>query len=105
MPVLWPCSIFGLVTYQLEQETNSLEALTVFLALANAVHNAAFPRQSLMMHGMGNHLVLNGGCAGESAPEIRFEDIFLVAAVSTARLSFTHGRGSLNTDAISLSLT
>ena len=86
VPVIWPCTtnnFNGLPghNYRLDQTTTSQSAGTLFKALADLVPNNTWTKKSLMMHSMGNHVVFNGACAtGE--PDVKFDEIFMVAAVS-----------------------
>ncbi len=55
-------------------------------ALQNFINNIdndyLFPRKSLMMHSLGNHVVFNWACKGDEAPKVTFDNIFMVGAVS-----------------------
>ncbi len=95
IPVLWPCnekSCF-LSRYRFDQEFFSQRAGAEFKAIVDAIPNDLFPRKSLLMHSMGNHVVFNGACGGkdeegkvvDKAPDVEFENIFVVAAVSTVQ--------------------
>ncbi len=91
IPVLWPCSesnfVFG---YGKDQEDPSQRAGKELKAMVDAIPNDLFPRKSVLLHSMGNHVVFNGACgvkdeAGkviDKAPDVEFENIFLAAAVS-----------------------
>jgi esterase/lipase superfamily enzyme len=64
-----------------DQNENALGAGRALNALVNFIPNETFPRKSLLMHSMGNHAVFNGACAN-GTPDVQFENIFMVAAVS-----------------------
>jgi len=79
--VLWPCSEGYKHTYRADQRECALEAGEIFKKLVDCIPNNTFARKSLMMHSMGNHVVYNGACL-EGTPDVRFDDIFMVASVS-----------------------
>lgn len=86
VPVLWPCKTdeylgTPLRNYRLDQKTTSQSAGKLFKGLVDSIPNTVFPNKSLLMHSMGNHVVFNGAC-GEGVPDVKFDDIFMVAAVS-----------------------
>ena len=109
VPVLWPRSVFGWVTHrfltgqqqqqqqQQQQRTETADdgsrSCRRVFRMVTTLLGTAFPgrRVSLMAHGSGCHRVLHGCCSyddddgddGDCLPEVRFEDIFLVAAVRT----------------------
>ena len=82
--VVWPCSsIFsegGVIGYQPDSDTNTIESGEAFYDFVSKIPDDTFPRKSLMMHSMGNHVVFDGACF-LGAPEVQFENIFMVAAV------------------------
>lgn len=91
IPVLWPCNESNfIVRYSRDQEDPSQRAGMELKNFVDAIPNDLFPRKSLLMHSMGNHVVFNGACgvkdeAGQvidKAPDVQFENIFFVAAVS-----------------------
>lgn len=86
VPVIWPCrtnSYLGAPgrNYEIDQTTTSQSAGALFKQLADLVPNDLWPKKALMTHSMGNHVVFNGACA-EKTPDAKFDDIFMVAAVS-----------------------
>lgn len=74
VPVLWPSE--GGYTKDRGNARDAGKLLKVFVDL---VPNTLFPRKSIMMHSMGNHVVFNGAC-GEGTPDVQFENIFMVGA-------------------------
>jgi len=80
VPVVW-ASVGNTALYFEEQSNNSMEAGNALKALVNFIPNDTFPRKSLLMHSMGNHVIFNGACFKET-PDVQFENIFMVAAVS-----------------------
>lgn len=87
VPVLWPCRTNTYVgapgrNYEIDQTTTSQSAGVLFKQMADLVPNNLWPKKALMMHSMGNHVVFNGACAA-GTPDATFDDIFMVAAVST----------------------
>jgi hypothetical protein len=79
--VLWPCSQGYKNTYRADQKECALEAGEIFKKLVDCIPNNTFARKSLMMHSMGNHVVYNGACL-DGTPDVQFDDIFMVSAVS-----------------------
>jgi hypothetical protein len=87
IPVLWSTGP-SLFDYLPNQSGSSLEAGRLLNALIHTTSNDLFSEKSLMMHSMGNHVVLNGVLGlDEEAPGVRFDNIFMVAAVSTTGIS------------------
>ena len=91
IPVLWPCNQSNfIVRYSRDQEDPSQQAGKELKAMVDAIPNDLFPRKSVLMHSMGNHVVFNGACGVkdetgkvlDKAPDVEFENIFLAAAVS-----------------------
>jgi esterase/lipase superfamily enzyme len=91
IPVIWPCNDSNfIVRYSRDQEDPSQRAGKELTALVDAIPNDLFPRKSLLMHSMGNHVVFNGACGMkdqtgkvvDKAPDVEFDNIFLAAAVS-----------------------
>lgn len=80
VPVVW-ASEGNKALYFEDQNENALGAGRALNALVNFIPNETFPRKSLLMHSMGNHAVFNGACAN-GTPDVQFENIFMVAAVS-----------------------
>jgi len=85
IPVIWPCNDKG--KYSEDQDDPSQKAGDQLRALVNGIDNKLFPRKSLLMHSMGNHVVFNGSCGFkkdgkvvDSPPDVEFENIFMVAA-------------------------
>ena len=90
VPILWPCSDGNAIfNYDKDQEGFSQEAGALFKTLADRIPDDTFPRKSLLMHSMGNHVVFNGACGAASAPQAQFENIFMVAAVSMTKHYFS----------------
>ena len=86
VPVLWPCRTNKYLggpgkNYGIDQTTTSQSAGVLFKQMADLVPNDHWPNKALMMHSMGNHVVFNGACATKT-PDAKFDDIFMVAAVS-----------------------
>jgi len=85
------------VRYSRDQEDPSQRAGLELKNFVNAIPNDLFPRKSLLMHSMGNHVVFNGACgvkdeAGQvvdKAPDVQFENIFFEAAVSFSNHLFS----------------
>lgn len=83
--VLWPCSGLlswekGTITgYEKDSDLYSQNAGKAFFDFVKKIPDHAFPRKSLMMHSMGNHVVFDGACR-HGAPQVQFENIFMVAA-------------------------
>lgn len=78
------------MAYDKDQEVFSQEAGKLLNSFVDVVPDETFPRKSLMLHSMGNHVVFNGACGMKNPPQVQFENIFMVAAVSTrTRKSFT----------------
>ena len=83
VPIMWPCSDGNaLLNYDKDQEGFSQDSGALFEKLVEQIPYDTFPRKSLLIHSMGNHVVFNGSCGAESAPQVQFENIFMVAAVS-----------------------
>jgi len=89
IPVIWPVN-GSLLGYNTDQEKYTLDAGANLKVLVNDLSNDLFPKKSLMCHSMGNHLVFNGVCGvglpdnpggpPGDAPDVKWENIFLVAA-------------------------
>lgn len=62
-----------------DQKTNAISAGKAMKSFVDLVDNDTFPRKSMIMHSMGNHVVFNGACA-EETPDVQFDNIFMVAA-------------------------
>lgn len=90
IPVLWPCENgndllpidqLNLVRqYKKDQNEWSQNAGKMLKTLVGNIDDNVFPKKSLMMHSMGNHVVFNGACGFQEAPDVQFENIFMVAA-------------------------
>lgn len=80
VPVLWACNEKGLFGYKLDQGESAMKTGKGLKAFVDDIDNSSFPRKSLLMHSMGNHLVFDGACGSDKAPDADFENIFLVAA-------------------------
>lgn len=86
IPVLWPCDSVNrwgpdkASSYGWDQEVFSQQAGNVLKQFVDTIDDGTFPRKSLMMHSMGNHVVFNGACGATNAPKVQFENIFMVAA-------------------------
>jgi hypothetical protein len=65
--------------YADDSDVHAPKAGVAFNDFVRNIPDTTFPRKSLMMHSMGNHVVFNGACR-KSAPEVQFENIFMVAA-------------------------
>jgi hypothetical protein len=89
IPVVWSTRrLTSLRRYRQDQIWSSIEAGGVLNALLNSFSNKYFFEKSLMMHSMGNHVVLNGVLGlNEKTPDVRFDNIFMVAAVSNIGIS------------------
>jgi len=83
--VIWPCSGFfnrekGTISgYNPDADKYAPNAGNTFSDFVRHIPDSTFPRKSLMMHSMGNHVVFDGACL-QGAPEVQFENIFFVAA-------------------------
>jgi hypothetical protein len=83
--VIWPCSGWfnskkGTTTgYNKDSDIYAPNAGETFFDFVKQIPDNTFPRKSLMMHSMGNHVVFDGACY-LGTPEAQFENIFLVAA-------------------------
>ncbi len=95
IPVMWPCDEKNegyFSKYRFDQGDPSQRAGQEMTSMVDAIPNDLFPRKSILMHSMGNHVVFNGACGVkdekgkviDKAPDVEFENIFLflVAAVS-----------------------
>jgi len=80
IPVIWACNEKGLLGYKLDQGTSAMKTGKGLKAFVDDIDSATFPRKSLLMHSMGNHVVFDGACGSEKAPDADFENIFMVAA-------------------------
>jgi hypothetical protein len=83
VPVCWPLFSAGAenLTYGQNRDDNappSGETLTPFV---DEIPNHIFPKKSLLMYSMGAHVVLNWACRSRT-PDVEFENLFFVAAVS-----------------------
>mmetsp|Transcript_18975 Transcript_18975/g.43242 ORF Transcript_18975/g.43242 Transcript_18975/m.43242 type:complete len:325 (-) Transcript_18975:116-1090(-) len=81
IPVLWACDTRTNFPkqYTEDQRTNSKAAGEAFKDFVNSIDDVIFPHKSLLMHSMGNHVIFNGAC-GAGAPDVHFDNIFMVAA-------------------------
>lgn len=88
IPVLWPChhlkSMFGYETVKADgkyeyDKQEALNAGDVLEKFTESISNDLFPEKALLAHSMGNHVVFDGGCE-KKAPDVQFNDIYLVAA-------------------------
>lgn len=69
-----------------DQETNTIESGKALKAFVDNINNnKTFPRKSLLMHSMGNHVIFNGACK-TGAPDVQFDNIFMIAAVSAYKM-------------------
>lgn len=80
VPVIW-ASEGNTLAYYGDQGKNSMNAGNAMKAFVDFIPNDTFSRKSLLMHSMGNHAVFNGACAS-ATPDVTFDNIFMVAAVS-----------------------
>jgi len=78
VPVIWASE--GNYKYSFDQENNAMNTGKKMFDFVNSIDNNAFPRKSLLMHSMGNHAVFNAACGHDEAPDVEFENIFLVSA-------------------------
>ncbi len=89
IPVMWPCDGENegyLSRYRFDQGDPSQRAGKEMKAMVDAIPNDLFPRKSILMHSMGNHVVFNGACGVkdetgkvvDKGPDVEFENIFLV---------------------------
>lgn len=86
IPVIWPCNTDG--NYNVDQDKPSLGAGKHLRALVKGINNDLFPRKSLLMHSMGNHVVFDGACGTKddsgavikTPPDVQFENIFMVSS-------------------------
>lgn len=67
--------------YPNNYKSSAIAAGDALSALVGTIPDHYFPQTSLLMHSMGNHVVFNGACAN-GTPEVEFENIYMVAAVS-----------------------
>ncbi len=82
VPVTWPLFSFSLFAYFGNRNNNAKQAGQGLKNFVEIVDNELFPRKSLMMHSMGNHVVFNFACK-DGTPNVTFDNIFMVAAVSS----------------------
>lgn len=90
IPVIWPNYGSRLGYKYPDQAQYSLEAGENLKKLFDHIPQGMFPKKTLMLHSMGNHVVFNGACGVNlpmfpdgppgPAPDIEFENIFMVAA-------------------------
>jgi len=78
VPVLW-ASEGRTSSYYSDQTKNTIMTGKAMEKLAKSIPNDTFPRKSLVMYSMGNHMVFNGAC-GSVQPDVQFENIFMVSA-------------------------
>ena len=81
VPVTW-----SLVGNLFAYDTNKQLALMAGRTMENFVSNVddeLFPRKSLMMHSLANHVVFNVACR-HGIPKVQFDNIFMVGAVSVS---------------------
>ena len=89
IPVCWPSQ--GLYSgYNIDKDRYAMRAGKNLKNSLDNLSNDLFPRKSLMCHSMGNHLFFNALLGKDLAmnpygAEVKFENIFLVAAVSINR--------------------
>lgn len=77
VPVIWASE--GNTLLYTKDQGNAFAAGLALQAFVDFIPNDMFPRKSLLLHSMGNHVVINGACLNE-APDVKFENIFMVAA-------------------------
>lgn len=89
VPVIWPCNDEGNYMYRTAQGDPAQSAGQDLRALVDGIPNDLFPRKSLLMHSMGNHVVFNGACGIKAETDetvivtslgVQFENIFMVSA-------------------------
>jgi len=79
IPLVWAVGRSG-IDYFLDR-ASAVEAGKIVRCFVECIPKDLFPRKSLMMHSMGNHLIHNGVCAEEEdPPNVEFDNIFMVAA-------------------------
>lgn len=85
VPVIWPCTDDG--NYLIDQDKPSQGAGNNLNLFVQGIKEELFPRKSLLMHSMGNHVIFDGACGFKennvvkvSEHNINFENIFMVAA-------------------------
>ena len=66
--------------YNKDADEHSQDSGKAFFDFVKKIPDHTFPRKSLLMHSMGNHVVFDGACK-DGAPEVQFDNIFMVAAV------------------------
>lgn len=77
VPVIWASE--GNTLLYTKDQGNAFAAGLALQAFVDFIPNDIFPRKSLLLHSMGNHVVFNGACLNK-APDVKFENIFMVAA-------------------------
>jgi esterase/lipase superfamily enzyme len=88
IPVVWSTGKLTPFSYFRDRSVSSLKAGRVLNNLIRSFGNDIFIEKSLMMHSMGNHVVLNGVLGlNKEVPTVRFDNIFMVAAVSNTSIS------------------
>jgi esterase/lipase superfamily enzyme len=82
VPVIWPChDEFISKAYEEDQQHFATVAGDHLRYLTEEIKKAKkITSKSLLMHSMGNHVVFDGACGGDSAPAVQFENIFMIAA-------------------------
>jgi hypothetical protein len=70
-----------------DQKSIAKSAGDALSALVGAIPDHFFPKKSLLLDSMGNYDVFNGACEN-GTPEIEFENIYMVAAVSCLFYNF-----------------
>lgn len=98
IPVVWP--VYGnkhtIFNYFFDQIRNSKGAGKSLKAFVDGIPSDLFPKKSVMIHSMGNHLVFNGALGAEEAPDVIWENIFMVAAdIPRVVFSENPGRGDI----------
>jgi len=73
--VIWPVETL----YTTSTDKNATDSGKAFFDFVKSIPDETFPRKSLMMHSMGNHVVFDGVCF-VGPPKVQFENIFMVAA-------------------------
>ncbi len=79
VPVIWPTRQ-GLFNYLSDQETSAAGAGKAFMTIKKGIDN--FPSKSLLCHSMGNFVLRNA-----AFEKFKFDNIFMVAAVSNWRIT------------------
>jgi hypothetical protein len=83
VPVIWPTRAWSIENYKPDQQINAVGAAKAFKTLKNGIDK--FPSKSLLCHSMGNFVLRNA-----AFEKFKFDNIFMVAAVSDWRVTIDH---------------